>query len=106
MLIVGLCSYFEGIEVLYEWMMQNWEKFVEKFFFVLFMFGIMVIIFMFSFMKKEQFVKVEQFFVDKSINGFDQFFVQSLDVICFKIFWVECDCEDVVVWVKENMKSL
>ncbi|KAK4659472.1 Aminopeptidase 2 mitochondrial [Podospora pseudocomata] len=101
----GLRSHPEGIEALYEWMTQNWEKLVEKLPPALSMLGTMVTIFTSSFTKKEQLAKVEQFFADKSTNGFDQSLAQSLDAIRSKISWVERDREDVAAWVKENTKS-
>ncbi|KAK4205326.1 putative mitochondrial aminopeptidase 2 precursor [Triangularia verruculosa] len=98
----GLRSHPEGIEALYQWMTENWDELVKKLPPALSMLGTMVTIFTSSFTKKEQLAKVEQFFADKSTNGFDQSLAQSLDAIRSKISWIERDREDVAAWVKEN----
>ncbi|KAK3341528.1 peptidase family M1-domain-containing protein [Lasiosphaeria hispida] len=98
----GLRSHPEGIEALFDFMVNNWDELVKKLPPALSMLGTMVTIFTSSFTKKEQLEKVEKFFAGKSTNGFDQSLAQSLDAIRSKISWLERDRADVAAWVKEN----
>ncbi|KAK3394717.1 aminopeptidase 2 [Podospora didyma] len=98
----GLRSHPEGIQALFDWMVENWDELIKRLPPQLSMLGSMVTIFTSGFTKKEQLAKVEKFFADKTTTGYDQSLAQSLDSVRSKISWVERDRADVAAWVKEN----
>jgi len=98
----GLRSHPEGIEALFQWMRENWDKLQERLPPGLSMLGTMVSIMTSSFTKPEQLDRVEQFFKEKDNKGYDQSLAQSLDAIRSKMAWVKRDGDDVKEWLKAN----
>jgi aminopeptidase 2 len=98
----GLRSHPEGIEALFGWLTENWEKLIIKTPPSFSMLGTLVSIFTSSLAKQEQLEKVEKFFGERSTSGFDQSLAQSLDAIRSKISYLGRDREDVKAWLKEN----
>jgi len=98
----GLRSHSEGVEALFAWLEQNWEKLIEKIPPSFSMLGSLVSIFTSSFTTQAQLDKVEKFFASKSTTGFEMALAQSLDAIRSKISYLERDREDVKQWLKDN----
>lgn len=98
----GLRSHPEGIEALFAWMEENWEKLIAKIPPSFSMLGSLVSIFTSSFTTKQQLERVEKFFAGKSTAGFEMPLAQSLDAIRSKISYLERDRDDVKTWLKEN----
>ena len=100
--VSGLRSHPEGIEAMFKFMTENWERLTQKLPPALSMLGTMVNIFTSSFTKQEQLEQVKAFFKERSTAGFEMSLAQSLDSIRSKIAWVERDAEDVKAWLREN----
>ena len=98
----GLRSHPEGIEALFQWMLDNWDELYKRLPPGLSMLGSMVTIMTSSFTKPEQLERVEKFFKEKDNKGYDQSLAQSMDAIRSKMAWVERDGEDVKEWLKAN----
>lgn len=98
----GLRSHPEGIEALFAWLEENWDKLVVKVPPSMSMLGSLVSIFTSSFTKQEQLDRVDKFFSGKSTAGFEMALAQSLDAIRSKVSYLERDREDVKAWLKEN----
>ncbi|KAK7745508.1 Aminopeptidase 2 mitochondrial [Cytospora paraplurivora] len=98
----GLRSHPEGINALFEWVVNNWDELYKRLPPALSMLGSMVQITTSSFTQAEQLAKVEKFFEDKNKSGYDQALAQSLDGIRSKISWLGRDKGDVANWLKEN----
>ncbi|KAK1754931.1 peptidase family M1-domain-containing protein [Echria macrotheca] len=98
----GLRGHPAGVEALFTFMTENWDRLVEKLPPALSMLSTVVAICTSGFTKPEQLARVEKFFADKSTNGFDQSLAQSMDAVRSKISWLERDREDVAGWLKEN----
>ncbi|KAB5563420.1 peptidase family M1-domain-containing protein [Coniochaeta sp. 2T2.1] len=98
----GLRSHQEGVEALFAWLEENWEKLIEKIPPSFSMLGSLVSVFTSSFTTQAQLDKVEKFFASKSTTGFEMALAQSLDAIRSKISYLERDREDVKEWLKKN----
>jgi len=100
--IGGLRSHKEGINALWAWLKENWDRIEKKLPPGLGMLGSVVSLCTSSYTKDEQLKDIEAFFKAKSTKGFDQSLAQSSDAIRAKQGWLNRDAKDVEEWLKAN----
>ncbi|PHH86950.1 hypothetical protein CDD83_9549 [Cordyceps sp. RAO-2017] len=100
--VSGLRGHAAGIEAMFTWMTENWDKMYERLPPSLSMLGTMVSIMTSGFTTQEQLSRVDKFFGDKSLSGYDQSLEQSKDSVRSKISWLGRDRQDVAAWLKAN----
>jgi aminopeptidase 2 len=97
--ISGLRSHQAGVEALYNWMTENWDKLVRKLPPELNNLSSVVSLCISAFSSQENLERVQKFFADRSTKGFDQNLAQSCDSIKAKAAWLARDRQDVKDWV-------
>jgi aminopeptidase 2 len=100
--ISALRSHPQGVEALYTWMTENWDKLVQRLPAGLSMLGSMVTICTSSFTSQKDYDRVKEFFDGKSTKGFTMSLAQSLESIQAKSAWLGRDRDDVASWLKQN----
>lgn len=98
----GLRAHKLGVEKLWAWLTENWDKVYEILPPGLSMLGSVVTIATSGFTKKEQRDAVEKFFATKNTKGFDQGLARSLDIIASKGNWASRDGQVISEWLSEN----
>ncbi|EPS37099.1 hypothetical protein H072_9309 [Dactylellina haptotyla CBS 200.50] len=98
--LAGLRGHSEGINALWSWAKENWDKLEQKLPPGLGMLGSIVQIVTSSFTTEEQIADVKAFFDKRSTKGFDKGLAQALDAVSAKAKWLERDREDVAEWLK------
>lgn len=100
--IVGLRGHPEGLNALFSWMTENWDKIIKTHPPGSPLLSKIVAICSSGLTAPEQLEKLEAFFKDKNNNGYDQALAQAKDSIRSKISWIKRDGEDVASWIKAN----
>ena len=100
--LIGMRSDAEGINVLWEWMKENWPAIKEKCPPALTMLSTVVSVCTSSFTHKEHVEEIQGFFADKDRKGFEKKLEQSLDGVRAKASWLERDGEDVRAWLEKE----
>ncbi|CAH2350240.1 alanine/arginine aminopeptidase [[Candida] railenensis] len=98
----GLRASKEGMNYLWTWLQENWDKIYEILPPGLSMLGSVVTLATSGFTKRDQKQAIEDFFKTKDTKGFNQGLAQSLDVITAKINWSERDSKKVADWLSVN----
>jgi aminopeptidase 2 len=107
--ISGLRSHPEGVEALYDWLVENWDELTRRLPAGLSMLGNVVSMCTSTFTRAQDYERISKFFSERSTKGFDQPLAQSLDSIKAKSSWLDRDRKDVADWVSsyrvKNIKS-
>lgn len=98
----GLRAHRAGVEALFDFVVEKWDVFFEKFPPTLSLLGNVVALSTVGFSKKEQLDKINAFYDTKDQTGYVANLNQAKDTVQSKVSWVERDQKDVADWLKSN----
>ncbi|KAI3406353.1 APE2 [Candida oxycetoniae] len=98
----GLRAHKGGVERLWKWLTDNWDKVYELLPPGLSMLGSVVTLGTSGFTTEEQKQNVEKFFSTKDTKGYNQGLAQSLDIITAKSKWAKRDSKVINEWLSAN----
>ena len=100
--IAALRNEKEGVEMLWEWLITNWEPLNKKCPASLSMFSSIVQIATSGFTHQEHLDMIQKWFEGKSTKGFDRALEQTSDAIRAKAKWLDRSTGDVEAWLASN----
>lgn len=92
----------EGAEMVWKWLVDNWDKLLEKFPPSLGMFGHIITLSTRGFTTQKQLDDISAFFADKDTKGFDKSIEIVKDRLKSRISWLERDRAAVEQWLRAN----
>lgn len=98
----GLRAHRAGVEALFDFVVEKWDIFFEKFPPTLSLLGNVVALSTVGFSKQEQLDKVNAFYDAKDQTGYVANLNQAKDTVQSKVSWVKRDQADVAEWLKAN----
>lgn len=100
-LLLGFRASREGIDALLDYLFNNWDTMIKELPPTLTTLP-RVLTYLISAINEDGLTRVNEFFKDKDLTGFDKTLEQTLEAVRSRLAWVNRDREDVAAWVREN----